>query len=247
MNFRIILVLILAGYCLLCGVLVLQSGLFENGCTGSDCEPRGIHSRKPDVVYGCIVLQHSSLEAADKPAGIKQVENADSAGGEISGFTADNALPKTLKLGSTDPKSGFKFAVELTSRGASIVKALLSEFDDRDYKNPRPLKVLSPVRLPGGSEILSMASRQFVFVDKKLQLSLDKLCWEDLGVQEKADGSQVARFGAVIKTLSGEPVIKLKKTYKVAPGSYQLDCNLAVENLCDMRTSAIAPSRSVST
>lgn len=147
---------------------------------------------------------------------------------------ATNAPAKNVTLGSTDPKSSFKFELELTSKGAAISKAALSEFKDRDYKNPRPLVILSPVKLPDGSEVLSMANKEFVFVQQQSLLPLDKLNWQTFDVCSLQDGSQsqTARFEATIKDEdSGSPVIKLIKTYKVIPNSYLLDCELTVENL----------------
>jgi YidC/Oxa1 family membrane protein insertase len=143
-----------------------------------------------------------------------------------------NAPAKNVILGSTDPKSGFKFELELTSKGAAINKAALSEFNDRDYKNPRPLVILSPVKLPDDSEVLSMANKEFVFVQQQLLLPLDKLHWQTFDVETLQDGSQTAHFEATIKAQdSGSPVIKLTKTYKVIPDSFLLDCELTIENL----------------
>jgi len=148
-------------------------------------------------------------------------------------LVATNAPTKNITLGSTDPRSGFKFEVELTSKGAAINKAIFSEFDDRDYKNPKPLVILSPVKLPDGGEVLSMANKEFVFVQQQLQLSLGKLSWKTGYVEKAADCSQRVRFEASIKDQLGKPFVKLTKTYEVTTGSYLLDCNLAIENLSD--------------
>ena len=149
--------------------------------------------------------------------------------GESISFGADNAAAETVTLGSTDPKSGFMFQLELSSKGAAIKKATFSGFDDRNYKDPQPLVILSPV----GDEILSMANTNFVFVERQLKLPLHKLHWESFGVERDIyDGSQTARFEAIIKIKdTGESVLKLTKTYKVALGSYHLDCDVTVENL----------------
>ena len=145
---------------------------------------------------------------------------------------ATNAPAKIVSLGSTNPKSSFKFELELTSKGAAINKAVFSEFNDRDYKNPKPLVILSPVKLPDGSEVLSMANKEFVFVQQQLLLPLDKLNWQTFDVQSMQDGSQTARFEATINAEdSGTPMIKLIKTYMVSPNSFLLDCELTIENL----------------
>jgi len=148
-----------------------------------------------------------------------------------SGFTAADGPARDITVGSLDVNTGFMFQIELVSRGAAISKVTLSEFPDRNYKNPQPLVLLSPVTKGDGGQILSMANTEFVFTDSQVQLALDKLNWQCFDV-EIADGSQTARFEAVIKDKStGEPVIKLTKTYRVIPNSYHIDCDLTIENL----------------
>ncbi|MHC4708659.1 MAG: membrane protein insertase YidC, partial [Planctomycetota bacterium] len=80
--------------------------------------------------------------------------------------------------------------------------------------------------------ILSLANKQIVFVEQQLLLRLNNLHWQSYDVVTSADGSQTARFEAVITVKdTGEQVMKLTKTYKVIPRSYLLDCTIAVENL----------------
>ena len=153
--------------------------------------------------------------------------------GYKGGFSADSAPAKSVVLGSVDPNSGFKFQLELSSKGAAVRKATLSEFDDRDYKDPQPLMILSPVPRADGSEILAMANRELVFVEQGLLLRLNGLHWRSFDVEKASDGSRTARFEAVIKDAADEPVIRLIKTYKIFPGSYHLDCDVTVENLSD--------------
>ncbi len=220
MNFRTVLVLLVVGFVVYCGLLVLETGLFET------CQPGRDHY---------ILLQNATVsESAENtktvPAEKEVLEAAD-----IIRLWASDAQAKTVSLGSFDPKSNFMLQLELSSKGAAIRKAVFSRFDDRDYKNPKPLEILSPVQLPDGSEVLSMANTSFVFVEQQLQLSLDKLHWESLGGEKGTDGSQqTARFEATIKVQdTNEPVIKLIKTYKVTPDSYLLECDFTVVNLTD--------------
>jgi len=148
-------------------------------------------------------------------------------------FGATNAPEKNVVLGSVDPKSGFKFHLELSSKGAAIRKAVFSEFTDCDYKNPQPLAILTPTQ-ENDTEVLSMANGSFVFVGPKLQLPLDKLHWKSFDVETEPAGSQTARFETVIKNEdTGQPAVKLTKTYKVTPDSFLLDCQLTIENLTD--------------
>ena len=218
MDFRTILVLSLVCFCLFCGVLVLESGFFKSCRTRSEA--------------GCILLQQATVSPsnpAEAPASPDEALRAVNS----TTFTADNAPAGSVTLGSMDPKSGFNFQLDLSTKGAGIERATFSGFDDRDYKDPQPLEILTPVQLSADSQVLSLANANFVFVEQKLQLPLGKLHWKSYDVEKGYDGTQTGRFEAIIKTSEGEPVIKLTKTYKVTLDSYLLDCDLTVENLAE--------------
>jgi YidC/Oxa1 family membrane protein insertase len=215
------LTLIVVGFCLFCGWLVVETGFLGHGWTAGQSP--------------CILLAQGAVkeksETTDAPA--EKGERLEAA--DFADFDATGGPLRSVTLGSTDPGSGFMFQLELSSKGAAIAKATFSGFDDRDYKDPQPLVVLSPVKLAGSREILSMANKAFVLVQQKRQLSLDGLSWKSYNVERNYDdGSQTARFEAIIKVEgTNEPVVKLSKTYSVVPGSYHLDCVLTVENLSD--------------
>jgi len=210
---KITLTLILVGFVVFCGVLVVKSAQFEKFATAS--QP-------------CILLQHSVVHDNNRPEIAPAQNEVRLEPADLVEFHAEHAEPNTVALGSTDRKSSFKFQLELSSKGAAIKKATFSEFDDRDYKDPKPLVILSPVN----GMVLPMANKDFVFVQQELKLRLNELHWKSYPVEKLADGSQAARFEAVIKVKdTGEPAIRLTKTYKVVPGSYHLDCGVTVENL----------------
>jgi YidC/Oxa1 family membrane protein insertase len=213
-----ILVLILIGFCFFCGWLVVESGLFQS-CRAGEKLP-------------CILLQKTTANEKFGAANAPAEEGAYLEAADFTAFSADNAPARSVTLGSIDPRSGFKFELELSSKGAAIKKATFSEFDDRDYRDPQPLVILSPVYRADGREILSIANTDFVFVQQGLKLALDKLHWKSYGVERGYDGSQTARFEAIIKEdETGKAVLKLNKSYKVPVGSYHLDFDLTVENL----------------
>jgi len=216
---RIVLILIVAGFVVLCGGLIVGSGLFSG--------PAG---QKPCILLAQTAPGEQPSLADTQPSGGAQLQALD-----VPSLGADHAEPKAVTLGSIDPNSGFKFLLELTTKGASIAKATFSEFDDRDYRDPQPLVILSPVNLPDGRQILSMANGRVVFPQQQLQLSLNRLHWQFFEVEKDYyDGSQTARFEAIIKNKdTGQPVVKLTKTYRVMVGSYMLDCDLTIENLSD--------------
>ena len=213
---KAILALIVVGFCFFCGILVFECGLFDSSHT---------------VGKSCILLQQTTVDERAVAATASAEERAQLKVADFTSFGADSAAARSVTLGSIDPRSGFKFQLELSSKGAAVSKATFSEFDDRDPDKPQPLVILSAVRRADGSEILGMANADFVFVQHGLKLALDRLHWKSYGVEKDYDGSQTARFEAVIKDVAGEPVVKLSKTYKVAVDSYLLDCSLTVENL----------------
>jgi hypothetical protein len=191
---KIILILIVVGFVVFCGLLVAQSVLFQ--AVGTPGKP-------------CILLQQTTPAQEPGSAEPFTEQNAQLKAAESVEFDADHAPAKRVILGAAEPKSensetGFKFQLELSSKGAAIRKVTFSNgpdsrgkaagFDDRDYRDPQPLVILSPV----GNEILSMANKKFVFVDRKLQLKLHELHWKTSDVEKAPDGSQTARFEAVI-------------------------------------------------
>ncbi len=219
-NMKSILILTAAGFVVLCGGLIIETGLFQKGVSAG---------RKPCILLAQTASSKQQSVAETPPADGAQLQTPD-----VPTLSADHAEPKTITLGSIDPNSGFKYQLELTTKGAAIAKATLSEFDNRDYKNPKPLVILSPINLPDGRQILSMANSQLVFPQQQSQLPLDKLHWQLLDAEKAEDGSQTARFEAVIKVQgTNKQVCKLVKTYRVTVGGYMLDCNLAIENLSD--------------
>jgi len=226
------MILVVAGFCLFCGWLVVESGFLEDS---SQTRP------------GLILLQNV---AVDQEAEIPNVTASDNEPSEVVDsvtFGADNAPARTVILGATDPNTenadtGFKFHLELSSKGAAIRRAIFSNgpdsrgrasgFDDRDYKNPQPLVIISPIQERDGSEVLAMANTNFVFVQQELQLPLNKLDWKSFDAETADDGSRTARFEAIIKREdTGQPALKLTKIYKISRQSYLLDCDVTVENL----------------
>jgi len=227
---RLILTLVVVVFCLFCGWLVIESGLFEGSQTQDAAF--GVAENSSQAGQVCILLQKTTSNEKSGAANVPTKEAAQVGAATSITFGADNAPVTSVTLGSVDPKSGFKFQLELSSKGAAIRKAIFSEFNDRDYKDPQPLVIISPVQKTDGSEVLAMANKELILVEHQLQLRLQDLHWKSFDKETAEDGSQIARFEAVIKIEgTNEPVLKLIKTYKVIRGSYILDCNIAVENL----------------
>src|SRR4030042_6096756 len=214
---KIALSFIVIAFFLLCGGLVVESGLFDDA---SQTRP------------GVILLQNVAVGEDTDTQNITGSNNELPEAADSVTFGADNAAARTITLGSVDPKSGYKYQLELSSKGAAIRKAAFSEFNDRDYKNPQPLVIISPIPGRDGSEVLAMANTNFVFVQQQLQLPLNRLDWKSFDAETADDGSQTARFEAIIKREdTGQPALRLTKIYKISRDSYLLHADVAFENL----------------
>jgi YidC/Oxa1 family membrane protein insertase len=231
------LTLVVIGFVVLCGWMVVESGIFDY---------RGPNSG------ACILLQSTTGNENGGAANAPSEEPPRIGVDDSVTFGADSAPASIVILGATNPNTenantGFKYQLELSSKGAAIRKVTFSNgpdmqgkatgFDDRDHKNPQPLEVLSPIYQADGSEILSMANAGFqndALVQQKLALPLHKLHWKSFGVEKAGGSSQIARFEAIIKIQeTNEQVLKLTKTYKIIPSSYLMECNIIVENMSD--------------
>jgi YidC/Oxa1 family membrane protein insertase len=214
---KVTLAIVVIGFVVFCGCLVVESGVFEKG---SQTEP------------GCILLQNvaDNPERGPEDAVAPEVQQMKAA--ETVSFGADHAAARTITLGSVDPKSGYEFQLKLSSKGAAIRRVTFSRFDNRDRKDPQPLVFISPALKRDGDEVLVMANTALVFVERQVQLPLDQLYWKSDEPETQTDGTQIARFEATIKNeATGEPVVKLTKTYRIPRNSYLMDCEMTIENL----------------
>jgi YidC/Oxa1 family membrane protein insertase len=229
MKFKIIISIFLTAYVFFCGVLVLDSGLFET-CPGQNRGEDVGNQIRPVA----LLASETTLEAGDLPGESELEANDTQSWGSdtedrFSSLQAVGGRPRTVTLGSVDPASGYKFQVELSSKGAAIRTATLSEYNDRQPGKGR-FVLLAPVSRRDGSEILSIANSDFVFTDEGLKLRLDRLDWACSEIEEE-DGSQSVSFEAVIRDAGGRDAVKLTKSYTVMRDSYHLECEMEVENL----------------
>jgi YidC/Oxa1 family membrane protein insertase len=219
-------ILIVAGFLALCGLLIVDSGLFENSPTCSN--------------NGCILLQQTTEENSSIEPNTPEPPAAPSPSSMTADFSAEGGPEQTIILGAQDPctedpEIGFKYQLELSSKGAAIRRAIFSNgndngFDDRDPDNPIPLEVLSPI----GTDTMSMANREFVLLNQLRQMNLNQLSWETIPVQKNDDGSRTARFKAYIKDPTNETIIEVTKSYTVFPANYLLECDITINNLSSL-------------
>ncbi len=182
----------------------------------------------PGYTTRCTLLQQT-MEQSAETTDPNQAPDADPPASSVPKLWVAQGPTRTVTLGSRDPNTGYTFQLELTTQGAAIRKATLSEFNNRDYKDPQPLEVLAPVETGRGRESYSMANTGLIFSDYELKLPLDRLNFELID----SSGDR-AEFQALIKDKNtGDDLLKITKTYTIEPGSYHMDIKVTLENLYD--------------
>ena len=170
-------------------------------------------------------------------------------------LTASNAELQTKSLGMvyeevkrTDDPDKYKFLVEFTSQGAAVKQVILSEFKARageasaevlsadpsaDAKVLYPLTLLSPLS-NNGKEVYSLANTSLRIAPAGAKtfgtksFPLDKLSWQLV----QTDSADEACFEAVLKDADTKAeMLKVIKTYRLQRDSYELVCDITVENL----------------
>ena len=110
------------------------------------------------IGLGILRCAEVGLSAQAEPADGNLPTSSAPSIGRVS-FGAIGGPPQTVVLGSSDKATGFKFRVQLDSKGAGLRQATLSEYDDLIAKDRPPLLLLEPART-GGPAVLSLANRQ---------------------------------------------------------------------------------------
>lgn len=235
MKIKAVLTTLLASFTLACGVLIWQTGIFTQnhrpGC-------KTIIPLSAEVNVPTKTLPVDSAELPVQPqmaATIPPLEVA-----AISGKEQKVTLGQVYEeCKRNDDPDKYKFQVELTTLGAAVTTAELSEFSDLDPKDPKPLHILSPIT--NGKPVYSMACESLyvirqgqTFSSVNLAFPLDKLNWR-LDKQDKDCAVFVAELGDV-QTLGGvrqmtQPLLRITRTYSVQPASYELVSNIQFENL----------------
>lgn len=190
----------------------------------------------------------SAEESSDSEPAPKMPEEAEEPAVSFENLSAISGPEQTVILGAlcetcrrTDDPSVYKFQIELTSRGAAVKTVTLSEFDDRNPDNPQPFILLKPILSQEGAVCtlangtLSVGSGKNTAPDI-LAFPLGRLNWtvaeqtSSSAVFEALLGQVESRNGRQVLTV---PQIRLRKTYRIQPGSYDLSCELTVENLTE--------------
>ena len=234
MNIKTIFTLSLVCFLVFCSVLVVQSGLFDNQPQQNSGPFISLTNTLQAKV--AIAIEDTTLLQATEPT---QNSNA------LELIYAKK--PSNPVLGSDVKDGEYKFKIELTSKGAAIEKAILSEFNDRDPDAPKPLVLLSPIDAGDGKNIYSLASGNLDLIDINRRYSLNDIDWKVVKVDTTAlDGTQSVTFevslGKTMQTENTKSVefeaLKITKTYSIKPNSYDLGCDIKIENLSTNKVDA---------
>ena len=186
-------------------------------------------------------------ETIDAPV-ITQVEYPvlSARGAKLATVTLGQLYPEVERRDNPDQ---YKFMVQLTTKGAAISNVILSEFKARsdtlsedealgdavssDIKTQNPLVLLSPWNDADNRTVYTLANTSLWLAPAEadefgsVAFPLNKLNWQLVEGAAKDE----ARFEATLTDVDGKYGIKVIKTYRIAADSYDLVCELAVENL----------------
>lgn len=229
-----------------CGIQVYKARFCSSGsCTANSrltplaaVLPADSTAAQPDLAE----------DSSDSEPAPQMPQEAEEPAVSFENLSAVSGPEQTVLLGAlretcqrTDDPSVYKFQIELTSRGAAVKTVTLSEFDDRNPDNPQPFVLLKPILSEEGAVCtlangtLSIGSGKNTAPDT-LAFPLGRLNWtvaeqtSSSAVFEALLGQVESRNGRQILTV---PQIRLRKTYRIQPGSYDLSCELTVENLTE--------------
>ena len=218
MNIKTILKISLVLYVVICCGLVVESGLFRNAGAVDD---------------GPFISLANDAEV-DKVQSEEPVNAAEISAVATEFFESDRSDDPVM--GSADKESGYKFKLEFTRKGAAIKRAILSEYDDRDHKDPKPLAVLNPV-IAGGSQICTLANGNLDIPTLQKRYALNVIDWTPSNVVTAEDGTQTVEFKVNIKA-DNKDAIAVIKTYTIKKDSYDVECEIKIENLLDEELAA---------
>ncbi|HOQ05419.1 MAG TPA: YidC/Oxa1 family insertase periplasmic-domain containing protein [Anaerohalosphaeraceae bacterium] len=226
----------------LCALRVYKAGF----CSAGRC-----NLPNPIIPLAAAVQPESAVQPAASPEQTADTQQTPAEPEEpvvsFDNLSAVSGPEQTVTLGAlydvcrrTNDPSQYKFQVELTTRGAAVKTVTLSEFDDRHKDNPQPFVLLKPI-LTGERPIYTLASTSLSLTGNKgsssaLVFPLDRLNWTV--VEQSADKAVFEALLGQVETRDGQriltvPQIRLRKTYRIEPGRYDLTCELTVENLTE--------------
>ncbi len=153
----------------------------------------------------------------------------EAAGLDLSKLSATGGEPAVRTLGSVMEEDGYKFELQLNSKGASIEYARLTDYFTRATETD-PMMVLSPIMDDAGNQILSLANGFLSFEGFEGRFPLHKLNWRTGDITVTND-LQSLTFTCELAIPDYGNVLNLTKTYKVAKDSQHLMVTLSFENL----------------
>jgi len=153
----------------------------------------------------------------------------------IRGATEVRNDPHRDFLGRDDPAGAYHLKVFLDNRGAAVSRIVLVAKDKKGRYRYReavdrdePYALLNPLVLPDGREVRSWQAESVRIVGPELSIPLRSVPW-NLEIQREAE-PDVARFWVDLMR-GDQAVARIVKTFRLAPGSYDLVMSLQIKGL----------------
>ncbi|UCG17728.1 MAG: YidC/Oxa1 family insertase periplasmic-domain containing protein [Phycisphaerales bacterium] len=152
---------------------------------------------------------------------------------------SDEDEPAVIAIGNVDnaEESPYRMRLELTSRGAAIESATVTDFAESVGESER-YRLLAPQRDADGGPLFSLAVEN-VNINGHDVGKLGSLADAKWGVPEDpGEGQESAAFAINVVDADGKPTLRLTRAYRLEPqpvdkGRYDVSVDQTVENLTD--------------
>jgi YidC/Oxa1 family membrane protein insertase len=159
---------------------------------------------------------------------------------------ASQQAPVVLGDDTQTPSNPFEFAATVSPRGASIEFLRMSRFRNHvatDRKNPGqdPYDLLVAVDDPAkGLHLASFATQRILLVDENQPVELGDVNWN---LEKSSDASGDACVLRVQIRRADQPIVAIRKTFRVNRGSDHLAGDLTIENLSSQPRRVVVTQR----
>jgi YidC/Oxa1 family membrane protein insertase len=235
MKARTALIVSVSAFCLLCAGLLVQAMLDHPQ------QAKNLLRRIVPLAGQANIEAPAEAVEADQPDTPAVSEAAETI--VYPRLNATSTAPQTVTLGAlydtierTDKPDKYKFQIVLTNKGAAVQQVTLSEFAERGTEEPEPLILLSP--LTNDADVYTLAGARLWAAPPEAEhfdtkaFPLNKLNWKAVTNARGEFRTDEAIFEAVLKDAdTGAETLRIVKTYRIKPNSYELDCELEIENL----------------
>jgi len=170
--------------------------------------------------------------------------SASTTSGAVAGLVAQPATgPDRIELGRDQPAKGgdpaaYWLYLALSAEGGGVETASVTPFRNEVARGRNPPPDTYDLVQPWSEPETNILHRAFGttllrLTDAKQEIDLGKLKWSG---RKESDGSTEKAIFETEVALDGKPLLRVRKTYLLTPGSFDVALRLDVENLTDRPT-----------